>query len=120
MVSYRLCPIALPAPVGWRRILARLAGLVLPKQDPDFFLQDDPVQYWWLELHGSEVRREIGFGTDGAILRFAPIGRNWGVFIGEEVAPRDLGATISQADFDEAWSRALRTWPYLASSPGAA
>jgi hypothetical protein len=120
MVSYRVCPLPLAATTGWRRRLAQIAGLLLPKQDPDFYLQSESVAYWWLELHDCEARRELGFTADGTILRFAPSGRNWGVFVGEEVALRDLGASISQAEFDAAWSRARRQWPHLDSSPGAA
>jgi hypothetical protein len=109
MLTYRVCPLKLSPATGWRRLLAQALGTVLPKNDPDFFLENEAVSYWWLELEGLETRREIGFDSAGAVLRFAPVGDNWGVFVGEELAPSHLGEALSGEQFEEAWSRAVQT-----------
>jgi hypothetical protein len=89
-----------------------LLGSVLPKNDPDFFLQDEPVAYWWLELDESGMaKREIGFTAGGKPLRYAPIGRNWGVFVGEEVSPAHLAEEVPAGSFQDAWELAARKLP---------
>jgi hypothetical protein len=98
---------------GWKRIFSRVLGSVLPRNDPDFFLGEKPVAYWWLELEGAEGRREIGFSASNEVIRFAPIAENRGLFVGEELAPRHLSEHLSAEEFEEAWGRALKTWPHL-------
>ena len=110
MLTYRICQLTLSPIMGWRKLVAQAFGAVLPKNDPDFYLQNEAVAYWWLELDGHEARREIGFASGGRILRLAPIGNNWGVFVGEELAPSHLGEALSAERFEEAWSRAVQGW----------
>ena len=110
MLTYRVCPIELPVAGGWKRVLGQALGAVLPKNDPDFQFRTGPVAYWWLELEGSEGRREIGFGPNGEVVRFAPVGENWGLFVGEELAPSNLGADVTAEEFEQAWARALDGW----------
>jgi hypothetical protein len=82
----------------------------LPKNDPDFFDESESVSYWWLELDQMGVaHRETGFALAGHPIRIAPIARNRGVFIGEDVSPAHLAEALPQASFEEAWRRALET-----------
>jgi hypothetical protein len=90
--------------------LLRIAATLLPQNDPDFDLKSGPVAYWWLELDGIEGRREIGFDDRGDIVRFAPIGANRGVFVGEELAPHHLNESLTSQEFEQAWERALAGW----------
>jgi hypothetical protein len=111
MLSYRVCPLPLPALQGVKRFSVRLLGYVLPKNDPDFHLQEQSVAYWWLELDSDSLvaQREIGFGTGGLIVRYAPAGRNWGIFVGEELSGSHFADVLTQQDFEEAWTRAKQS-----------
>lgn len=112
MIMHRVCRLQLHPPTGWRKLWGLFLGSILPKNDPDFFIQRESVAYWWLELdEAGVVKREIGFASEGSPLRFAPVGENWGVFVGEDVHPADLAEEVSEASFEEAWRRALETLP---------
>lgn len=112
MLTYRVCPVELPVARGWKRAVGQVLGALLPNNDPDFQFKSGPVAYWWLELEGSEGRREIGFGPNGEVARFAPVGDNWGVFVGEDVAPTHLSEHVTAEAFEEAWGRALAGWAH--------
>jgi hypothetical protein len=35
--------------------LWRILGKIIPRNDPDFFLQAEPIKYWWLEIDADLV-----------------------------------------------------------------
>lgn len=114
--SYRVCTLAMHPLTGWRRVVLRFLGSVLPKNDPDFHDQRQSIDYWWLELEARGVAtREIGFSASGTPLRYAPIARNRGVFIGARVNPTRLAGAVSEQDFEANWGRASEIvhvrWP---------
>jgi hypothetical protein len=85
---------------------------MLPKNDPDFFDQQESILYWWLELDETGMAtREIGFAVGAHAIRCAPAARNRGAFIGERVSPGRLEEEISKGAFEASWRRALETLP---------
>lgn len=105
---YRACRLSLQPSTAWRRAFIRLLGSVLPKNDPDFFDQQETATHWWLELDEANVaQREIGFSSANIPIRCAPLGRNWGVFVGEELNSMNLAEQMSKDDFEKAWEQAV-------------
>ncbi len=108
MPSYRVCPLPLEPATGWKRLLSRVLGSVLPKNDPDFHDQRETISHWWLEIgENGAVLREIGFSSTGDPIRCAPARDNWGVFVGEDIDPSDLREQVRPEVFEGAWTRAL-------------
>jgi hypothetical protein len=100
----------------------RVLGTILPKNDADFFDQRESVAYRWLEIDEQRVvHREVGFTMSGTAIRCAPVGRNRGMFVGEEIRLAQLAAAVQDVAFEEAWERAARrVSPYRRFAPGSA
>jgi hypothetical protein len=111
MLSYRVCKLPMPALKGGKRLVTRLLGFVVPKNDPDFMLLESDVAYWWLELDAVTLvaKREIGFEAEGSPVRYAPAGRNWGIFVGEELSGSHLSEILEAHAFETAWAKAAQT-----------
>jgi hypothetical protein len=85
----------------------------LAKNDPDFFDQQESITYWWLELDEVNIaQREIGFTSTNIPIRCAPLGKNWGIFVGEELDSRHLAEQLSKEEFEKAWEQAVTTLHY--------
>jgi hypothetical protein len=92
-----------------------LAGMLRCRHagNPDFAALYPQVRFWFVEVEGGRVRREIGFAPlvgsagDAVPVVLAPFGRNPGLWTKLEVAcgPGD-GTPIGAREFEAAW-RAL-------------
>lgn len=93
---------------GWRRTLMHALAKVIPAQDPDFLDLRVTVAFWWVELNDELVAtREIGFGAQGELLRCAPMLKNMGVFIGEELNPAHLTDWVKKEEFETVWQQCI-------------
>lgn len=103
-MTYRVCRLRLDPPTGLKRWINDILGSVLPKADPDFFWLRVPVEYWWLELDEANIaQRELGFEHSDEPVRCAPLGRNFGIFVGEQIDSRHLGEFLGAERFEQQW-----------------
>jgi hypothetical protein len=93
-----------PRLTGWRSVLFRALGLVLPRANPDLEPVYEHVTHWWLEVDDTGlVRREVAFDDTGRAIAAAPLGDNRGIFTDLDSAPDPLGESVQPADFEQAW-----------------
>jgi hypothetical protein len=89
-------------------IIARVLTFLLPKSN-NTNVNSDSILYWFLEVEGGNIKREIGFNQENIVSYKAPSSHNYGIWCDSFVElnnPEDYNE-ISVTTFESCWNPPL-------------
>jgi hypothetical protein len=99
---------------GFKKVIRRLVGLIIPKANPDFDHKIQLVSTWLLEFedNSSIPSREIGLDQDRNVIVKMPYKKNYGYWIDNNLTFSDFQRLfkiehIAKEYFEKEWDKII-------------